>query len=206
MLDALKMPIDYFGHAIVHSATMGGAVVGSQPDVELTKRNADLALYHAKEAGRGRFVMYEDGLGTSITRRLNAIRLVSVALQEDRIEPFYQPIVDLRSGEITALEALCRIVMDDGTIVPAGEFQEAVADVLVASELSQRMIARVAQHCRAWRQMNVSLRQVGILQVSIFEAADSASNSRAFSVRSGFRYRWWLSRSQSQSTSATVTR
>jgi diguanylate cyclase (GGDEF)-like protein len=162
ILDALKMPIEYLGHAFVRSATMGGAVLGSKPDVDLAKRNADLALYHAKEAGRGRFVMYEDGLGTSITRRLNAIRLVSDALKQDRIEPFYQPIVDLRSGNIIALEALCRIVMNDGTTVPAGEFQDAVTDVLVASELSQRMIARVAQHCRAWLQMNVSLRQVGI--------------------------------------------
>jgi diguanylate cyclase (GGDEF)-like protein len=163
ILDALKMPIDYLGHAIVRSATMGGAVVADHNgDVEVAKRNADFALYHAKETGRGRFVLYEDGLGTSITRRLGAIRLVSEALKESRIEAFYQPIVDLGSGEIVALEALCRVIARNGTIVPAGEFHEATADVLVASELTQRMIARVAQHFRQWRDMDVPLRQVGI--------------------------------------------
>jgi EAL domain-containing protein (putative c-di-GMP-specific phosphodiesterase class I) len=55
--------------------------------------------------------------------------------------------------------------------VPAIEFQEAVTDVLVASELSQRMIDRVAQHCRAWRQMDVSLPKVGI-NITAFDIRD----------------------------------
>ena len=163
ILDALKTPIDYLGHAIVRSATIGGAIIADpNKDVEFAQRNADFALYHAKETGRGRFVLYEEGLGTSITHRLGAVRLVSEALNEDRIEPFYQPIVDLGSGEIVALEALCRIIARDGPIVPAGDFHEATADVLVASELTQRMIAKVAEHFREWRDMDVPLRQVGI--------------------------------------------
>jgi diguanylate cyclase (GGDEF)-like protein len=163
ILDALKTPMDYLGHAIVRSATAGGAIVTDENvDVESVKRNADLALYHAKEMGRGRFALYEDGLGTSITRRLGAVRLLSEALQESRIEPHYQPIIDLSSGEIVGLEALCRITAHDGAIVAAAEFHEAAADVLVASELTQRMIAKVAQHLRAWRDMQLPLHQVGI--------------------------------------------
>jgi diguanylate cyclase (GGDEF)-like protein len=162
-LDALKKPIDYLGHAIVCSATMGGAVVtAGGADAESVKRKADLALYHAKDMGRGRFILYEEGLGTSITRRLGAVRLLSEALQEARIEPYYQPIVDLGSGAIVGLEALCRIIARDGAIIPAAEFCEATADVLVASELTLRMIAKVAQHMREWRDMNIALRPVGI--------------------------------------------
>jgi diguanylate cyclase (GGDEF)-like protein len=53
ILDALKTPMDYLGHAIVRSATAGGAIVTDENvDVESVKRNADLALYHAKEMGR----------------------------------------------------------------------------------------------------------------------------------------------------------
>jgi diguanylate cyclase (GGDEF)-like protein len=163
ILDALKTPIDYLGHAIGRSATMGGTVVtGDAGDVESIKRSADLALYHAKEMGRGRFALYEEGLGTSITRRLGAIRLLSEALQEGRIEPHYQPVMDLSSGDIVGLEALCRIIARDGAIVPAAEFQEAVTDVLVASELTQRMIAKVARHLGEWRDTNIALRPVCI--------------------------------------------
>jgi diguanylate cyclase (GGDEF)-like protein len=163
LLNALKMPIDYLGHSIVRGATIGGAIVANNnADIESVKRNADLALYHAKEMGRGRFALYEDGVRTSITRRLGVIRLLSEALQEDRIEPYYQPIIDLSTGEIVGLEALCRIVARDSAIVPAAEFREATADVLIASELAQRMIAKVAQHIREWREMNIPLCRVGI--------------------------------------------
>jgi diguanylate cyclase (GGDEF)-like protein len=163
ILEALKMPVDYLGHAIVRSATVGGALLADDSvDIESVKRNADLALYHAKEMGRGRFALYEPGLGTSITRRLGAVRLLSEALQDGRIEPFYQPIIDLGSGEIVGLEALCRITARSGAIVAAAEFHEATADVLVASELTQRMIAKVAQHLRAWRDLRLPLCRVGI--------------------------------------------
>jgi diguanylate cyclase (GGDEF)-like protein len=163
ILDALKTPMDYLGHAIVRSATMGGAiVVDDEVDVESVKRNADLALYHAKEMGRGRFALYEAGLGTSITRRLGAVRLLSEALQDGRIEPYYQPIIDLASGDVVGLEVLCRIIARDGTIVEAANFREAAVDVLVASELTQRMIGKVAQHVREWRDAYLPLRPVGI--------------------------------------------
>ena len=163
ILDALKKPIDCLGHAIVRSATIGGAVVTAEDgSAESVRRNADLALYHAKEMRRGRFVLYEDGLGTTITRRLTAIRLVSEALKENRIKPFYQPIVRLDTGAIVGVEALCRIIAPDGRIVSAAEFQEATSDVLVSCELTHRMIAQVAQDVRAWLDMGISIEHVGI--------------------------------------------
>jgi diguanylate cyclase (GGDEF)-like protein len=163
ILNALKRPINYLGHAIVCSATMGGAVVAAGgADAESLKRNADLALYHAKDMGRGRFVLYEEGLGTSITRRLGAVRLLSEALQEGRTEPYYQPIVDLGSGAIVGLEALCRIIARNGAIVPAAGFCEATGDVLVSSELTLLMIAKVAQHIGEWREMGIPLRPIWI--------------------------------------------
>jgi EAL domain-containing protein (putative c-di-GMP-specific phosphodiesterase class I) len=163
ILDALKKPIDCLGHAIVRSATIGGAVVTAEDgSAESVRRNADLALYHAKETRRGRFVLYEDGLGTTITRRLTAIRLVSEALQEHRIKPFYQPIVRLDTGALVGVEALCRIIARDGRIISAAEFQEATSDVLVSCELTQRMIAQVAQDVRAWLDTGVLVEHVGI--------------------------------------------
>ena len=119
ILDALKLPSDCTGPAIVRSATIGGAIVTAEdPNVESVRRNADLALYHAKETRRGSFVLYAGGLRTSITRRLAAIRLVSDALTENRIEPFYQPIVRLDTGEIVGVEALCRVMAPEGRIIP----------------------------------------------------------------------------------------
>jgi diguanylate cyclase (GGDEF)-like protein len=163
IVDALKQPTDCLGHAIVQSATIGGAFATPEDrSAEQVRRNADLALYHAKETRRGRFVIYEDGLRTTITRRLSSIRLVSEALKDDRIRPFYQPIVRLDTGEVVGIEALCRIIRQDGQILAAADFQEATSDALVSSELTQRMIAQVAQDVRAWLEMGITFERVAI--------------------------------------------
>ncbi len=163
ILDALKLPTDCVGHAIVRSATIGGAIItANDRNVESVRRNADLALYHAKETRRGSFMLYAEGLRTSITQRMAAIRLVSEALTENRIEAFYQPIFRLDTGEIRGIEALCRVIAPNGRIIPAADFQEATSDALVASELTQRMIDLVARDAGVWCDRGVPFKQVGI--------------------------------------------
>jgi EAL domain-containing protein (putative c-di-GMP-specific phosphodiesterase class I) len=128
---------------------------------ERVRQNADHALYHAKETGRGGFVRYWPGLGTNITRRLGHIRDVDAALREDRIEAFYQPVVRLDTREIVGLEALCRMRL--GTrIVAAADFQEAMKDVHVARALTARMMTLVAADVRAWLDMGIPFQHVGV--------------------------------------------
>lgn len=178
ILEALKVPMDCAGHVIAARATIGGAILADQnktPDD--VRRNADLALYHAKETKRGRFVFYEEGLRTTITQRFGAIRLLTDALKENRVEAFYQPIVRLDTAEIGGVEALCRIIAPDGQIIPAAEFQEATSDLLVASALTERMISLVARDLRQWLDMGLPVRQVGI-NVTAADFHDGKLSSR----------------------------
>jgi EAL domain-containing protein (putative c-di-GMP-specific phosphodiesterase class I) len=105
--------------------------------------NADFALYHAKETGRGGFVRYWPGIGSAITKRLSAIRDLGAALRDDRIEAYYQPIVRLDTREIVGVEALCRLVTPEGAIIAAATFGDATSDVQVACALTERMLAKV---------------------------------------------------------------
>lgn len=162
LLAALAAPADCSGHNLVPRATIGGAVLSSGDCVaERVRQNADFALYHAKETGRGGFVRYWPGLGTNITRRLGDIRDVDAALREGRIDAFYQPVVRLDTREIVGLEALCRMQLG-GKIVPAADFQEATKDVHVATALTARMMTLVAADVRAWLDMGIPFQHVGI--------------------------------------------
>jgi diguanylate cyclase (GGDEF)-like protein len=162
ILDALSEPADCGGQIIVPSATVGGAIVTAGDRVaERVRQNADFALYHAKETGRGGFVRYWPGLGTNITRRLSDIREVDAALREGRIEAYYQPVVRLDTREIVGLEALCRMRLGD-RIVAAADFHEATKDVHVATALTARMIALVAADLRAWIDLGIPIQHVGI--------------------------------------------
>ncbi|HUD28412.1 MAG TPA: GGDEF domain-containing protein [Novosphingobium sp.] len=161
-LQELGVPADCGGNVVVPRATMGVAVM-AMDDVtaERVRQNADFALYHAKETGRGGHVLYWPGIGSRMTRRLTAIRDVDVALREDRIEAHYQPVVRLETGEIVGLEALCRMRVGD-RLVSAAAFHEATTDAHIASALTARMMARVARDARTWLDADIPLQHVSI--------------------------------------------
>jgi diguanylate cyclase (GGDEF)-like protein len=162
ILDALAPPADCGGQIVVPRATIGGAVYSQDdPNAESVRQNADYALYHAKETGRGGFVQYWAALGSNMTRRMGAIRDLSAALREDRVEAYYQPIFRLDTREIVGLEALCRMRVGDN-IVPAASFHEAMADAQVATSLTARMITLVAADLREWLDRGISFQHVGI--------------------------------------------
>lgn len=162
VLEAMAAPVDCDGHQIVPRATIGGALRGASKTAEDLRQTADFALYHAKETRRGGFVAYSDALGTTMTKRLRVIRDVGVALQEDRIDAHYQPIVRMDTGEIVALEALFRVIAPDGSAMAAGDFIEATSDVHTATQLTHRMMNIVARDVRAWLDQGIWFQHVGI--------------------------------------------
>jgi diguanylate cyclase (GGDEF)-like protein len=162
ILDALVPPTNCGDQIIALRATIGGAPLAIGDRIaERVRQNADFALYHAKETGRGGFVRYWPGLGTNITRRLSAIRDVDAALREDRIDAYYQPIVRLDTREIVGLEALARMKVGM-QVVAAGSFHEATTDVHVATALTARIMELVATDIRAWLDMGIPIQHVGI--------------------------------------------
>ena len=162
ILGALSTPADCGGHVVVPRATIGGAVLSLGERVaERVRQNADFALYHAKESGRGGFVRYWPGIGTSMTRRLTAIRDVDAALRDHQIEAYYQPIVRLDTREVVGLEALCRMRIGQ-RIIPAIAFHEATTDVHVATALTERMMSLVAADVRTWLDLRIPFQHVGI--------------------------------------------
>ncbi|RDJ19794.1 EAL domain-containing protein [Bosea caraganae] len=163
VLEALAVPAECSGHMILPRATIGGAVLSADDsDAESVRQHADFALYHAKEIGRGGFVLYWPGIGSAIKTRIEAIRDVDAALQEGRIDAFYQPIVRLDTRAIVGLEALCRLRRPSGEIVSAAAFHQATSDVSVASHLTERMMAVVASDVRSWLEQGIPLQHVGI--------------------------------------------
>ncbi len=162
ILLALSSSATCGGHVVFPSATIGGAVAEADAIPDKTRQNADVALYHAKEKSRGRYVQHFPGLGTALTRRFRAVRDVGVALAEDRIDAHYQPIMRLDTGEVVGFEALCRMTTQGGEIVAAAHFHEATKDAHVAGALTQRILQRVARDIRNWLDEGLPLQNVGI--------------------------------------------
>ena len=105
---ALKDPVMLGGTEAFLSASTGIAIgVPSEPEGELL-RNADVALYIAKEKGKGRCEVFEPSMRAAVMDRLQLGVDLHRALAGSEFVLFYQPIVDLQSGQIVGAEALLR--------------------------------------------------------------------------------------------------
>jgi diguanylate cyclase (GGDEF)-like protein len=162
ILKLLALPAECAGHVVSPTATIGGALTRSGVTADQVRQNADIALYHAKEHSRGQYVGFHPGLRTALTRRIRAVRDVDLALAENRIDAFYQPIVRIDTRETVGLEALCRMTATSGEVVAAAHFHEATKDAHVAAALTRRMLTRVAADMRTWLDAGLPLQHVGI--------------------------------------------
>jgi diguanylate cyclase (GGDEF)-like protein len=162
LIEVISAPYEIEGHQITIGVSIGIAVTpedGTDPDQLL--KNADLALYRAKADGRGIFHFFEVGMDARAqARRLLEVDLRGALLRREFVV-YYQPIQDLKAGQVTGFEALVRwnhplrgliaplnfipVAEETGLIVPIGDWvlrracQDAAGwsqDVSVAVNLS----------------------------------------------------------------------
>ncbi|WP_370325115.1 putative bifunctional diguanylate cyclase/phosphodiesterase [Euzebya sp.] len=151
VLDGIAEPIDVDGLRIQLTASAGISLVapgtGQSGDEVLTQ--ATQALKHAKERGRARWKVYDQEMRTASTDRLRIETSLRTALDEGLMRVAYQPLRDLRTGEITGAEALLRwhdpflgpidppdflpVAEETGMIVPLGQFAMSQAVRAVAT-------------------------------------------------------------------------
>ncbi len=139
VLQALSRPFTLEGHEVVISGSIGiAAWPHDGDDTETLSRNADAAMYHAKERGRNNYQFYAESMNQVALRRLILESKLRRALEQGEFEVHYQPKVAARGSALTGLEALVRwreaelgmvlpgvfipIAEDTGLIGPLGEF------------------------------------------------------------------------------------
>jgi len=114
------------------SASVGIAVARpsgrDRIDAELLIRDADAAMYRAKERGRARFEQFDADMRARATRRLEVERELRHAVERHELELRYQPVISLSSGEITGLEALVRWQHPERGLLDPGEFVSIAED------------------------------------------------------------------------------
>jgi diguanylate cyclase (GGDEF)-like protein/PAS domain S-box-containing protein len=93
---------------VVTSVSVGIALSDENVDTQQLLRNADLAMYTAKGRGRGRQALFEEGMHAAAMERLELETDLRHACERGELVVVYQPIVDLRTGWIVAVEALAR--------------------------------------------------------------------------------------------------
>jgi diguanylate cyclase (GGDEF)-like protein len=120
LIAALDAPIPLGEHRVTAGASVGVALHDGRQSAEELLRNADVAMYAAKRAGRGRHRTYEAGMHDAAFERMVLVEELRASIAGEQLRLVYQPVLDLDSGRIVAVEALLRWDHPErGTIPPA---------------------------------------------------------------------------------------
>jgi diguanylate cyclase (GGDEF)-like protein/PAS domain S-box-containing protein len=111
---------------------------------------ADLALYASKAEMPGTIGEFVPSMKDASERRSRMLVVAREGLNEDRIVPFYQPKIDLQTGEVMGWEALLRVEKDGHFLAPS-EISAAFSDAELSVQLTDRMIARAFEDLARWR-------------------------------------------------------
>jgi len=196
ILETMAQPLTIDGNEFAPSTSIGIAIAPQDgEDGGTLLRNADLALYRAKEAGRGTFAFFEESLNERAQQRRQLESDLRLALERGEFELFYQPLFDLEQNCICSFEALLRwrhpqrglvgpvefipVAEDTGLIVPIGAWalREACAraacwpdNIRVAVNVSAVQFHRGALHETILRALADSGLEPNRLEVEITES------------------------------------
>ncbi|MGZ5295661.1 MAG: putative bifunctional diguanylate cyclase/phosphodiesterase [Actinomycetota bacterium] len=127
IMQMLEEPFMLEGKEVFVRASVGIAVSeeagdGGEEAADALMRNADVAMYMAKERGKGRYQVFEPAMHDTALRRLELKADLQRALEHEEFILHYQPVIELGSGRITGVEALIRWIHPDRGIVQPLEF------------------------------------------------------------------------------------
>ena len=162
VLQSMRRPFDLgaAAEALVATVSIGVSVAtdSTRTPGDLY-READLALYRAKDGGRDQYALFDDELRARADQRLSAERMLRRALADSLLVPVFQPIIDLEDGRIHAAEALVRIQDGDHLVLPA-EFIDVAEETGLIVEVDARMFERVAAEGARLLDSGVLLRRL----------------------------------------------
>ncbi len=152
-LKACELPILVEGHEIRITSSIGIAVWPDDgQDSETLLRNADSAMYHAKELGRANFQFYRDDLNAHALERLELETSLRRAIENEDLVVYYQPKLALESGRITGCEALVRWPGAPAYVVSPEDFIPVAEAYGLIHALGEQVLRQACRSARAWQQ------------------------------------------------------
>ncbi len=192
ILDALSAPFLLEGHEVVISGSIG---ITARPldgdDVETLLRNADAAMYHAKDRGRNNYQFYTESMNAVALERLILESKLRRALDQDEFELHYQPKVDLRSGAITGYEALVRWRDPEQGLVLPGVFIPLCEETGLIRPLGDWVLRAACLQLARWRDARGAPLPVSVnLSVHQFRAGGLVERVQRMVEETGIDPRW----------------
>jgi diguanylate cyclase (GGDEF)-like protein len=159
ILGDLAKPFTINGHQLHADGSIGIALYPRDGDTaETLMRNADTAMYHAKESGRGNFQFFSAQLTERVSHRLSTETNLRRALERGEFIVHYQPLMNLSTGQIDGAEALLRWPQQDQRLVSPVEFIPIAEETGLIVPLGEWVLLEACAQAQAWQTLHPGLR------------------------------------------------
>ena len=163
LIEILSQPFTLSGTETFVAASVGIAIFPSDgTTTDDLLRNADTAMYKAKEQGRGTHVFFKAEMTAAARRRAELDRELRRALDEEQFVLYYQPQLDLASGRITGAEALVRWIHPARGLVPPGHFIPVAEDTGLIERLGDWVLRDACAQFVGWQAEGLPLEHVSV--------------------------------------------
>ena len=152
ILTEMARPFDIFGHSVQAGASIGAAMAGpdhSTPDFLV--RDADFAMYRAKQSGGGRYEIFDKHLEVVVSSQQERERELRYRLDKRLLEFLYQPIFRFQDGRLEGFECLLRWRRADGSIDSFGDLLTVAEETGLSITLGRETMEAACWQLRSWR-------------------------------------------------------
>ena len=175
VMSMLVEPVPYEDESIPVTVSIGVAVGRrGDPGVQLLK-DADIALYEAKGAGRNRVVVFDRTMRDELELRQSILRAIRHAVDRKELTLYYQPKVLLGSGKLIGFEALLRWRRPDGFVAGPSFFGSALEDSNLSQAIGDIVLETAVLQAAEWRRAGYDFGRIAInVSTSQFRRGDLA--------------------------------
>jgi diguanylate cyclase (GGDEF)-like protein len=151
VFDAIREPYECLGHQVTTDASIGIALAPQHGvDLDQILKNADLAMYAAKSAGRRTYRFFEPAMDAQVKARRNLEMDLRQAITDRTLEVYYQPCISLQDNRITGCEALLRWRHPERGTIPPAEFIPIAEDTGLINQLGEWVLTTACAEAATW--------------------------------------------------------
>jgi diguanylate cyclase (GGDEF)-like protein len=192
LLEQIRQPLSVHGHELYVTTSIGMVLYPNDGrDIETLLKNADTAMYRAKEQGRNNYQLYTPTMNARAFERLTLENSLRRALERNEFTVYYQPKVDLRSRKAVGAEALVRWNHPELGLIMPGDFISAAEDTGLIVPIGEWVLRTACAQNKAWQNAGYPPLRVAVnLSARQFQLRNLVQTVAEILKETGLEPRW----------------